>query len=63
MDLSHNKRIKNLNLAWCNIIENQDIALARENNFAVLYKKLKALKIKEAKKARPSNKPLTIAYV
>jgi hypothetical protein len=63
VDLSYNKRIRNCNLAWCNIIENQDVALARESSFAALFKKLKAKRIAESKKKKPSSKPITMLSV
>jgi hypothetical protein len=51
--LAHNKKLKNLNLAYCNFIEDQDIAMGKLTNQVTLYRRLVRMQEAAAKKNKP----------
>lgn len=58
--LSQNKKLRTLNLAYCNFIEDQDVAMAKQTNQATLYRKLLRMQEVAALKNKPGQKPITI---
>jgi hypothetical protein len=61
--LAHNTKLRRLNLAYCNFIEDQDIAISKLTNQVTLYRRLVRMQEAAAKKNKPGQKPITVDNV